>query len=82
MQEFICATANLAKLEKEANILAAFKQFDTDHSGALTPSEIAEALSAMGSTDEEIRVRPFLLLSCTMSGMRRAAPPCMSTCIL
>ena len=25
-EEFICATANLAKLEKEANILAAFKQ--------------------------------------------------------
>ena len=55
-EEFIAATANLNKLEKEANILAAFNQFDTDHSGALTRDEIREALNSMGSTDEEIEV--------------------------
>lgn len=63
-EEFICATANLAKLEKEANILAAFNQFDTDHSGALTKPEIAEALSAMGSTDDEIQARRCLSWQC------------------
>jgi calcium-dependent protein kinase len=56
-EEFIAATANLNKLEKEANILAAFNKFDTDHSGALTKDEIREALNSMGSTDEEIEVR-------------------------
>ncbi|CAL8466924.1 g6460 [Coccomyxa elongata] len=53
-EEFIAATVNLNKLEKEANILAAFNKFDTDHSGALTKDEIREALSSMGSTDEEV----------------------------
>jgi hypothetical protein len=42
---------------QEANILAAFKEFDTDHSGALSRPEIAQALSAMGSTEEEIQAR-------------------------
>jgi hypothetical protein len=57
-EEFIAATASLNKLEREANILAAFNQFDTDHSGALTRDEIREALASMQSTtDEEIQVR-------------------------
>lgn len=55
-EEFIAATANLNKLEREANILAAFNQFDTDHSGALTKDEIREALASAGSTDDEIQV--------------------------
>lgn len=55
-EEFIAATANLNKLERESNILAAFNKFDTDHSGALTRDEIAEALSSSGSTDEEVQV--------------------------
>jgi calcium-dependent protein kinase len=63
-EEFIAATANLNKLEKEANILAAFNQFDTDHSGALTRDEIREALASSGSTDEEIQVLKNLAHSC------------------
>ena len=54
--EFIAATANLSKLEREANILSAFKQFDTDHSGALSKSEVMVALTSMGSTEQEIEV--------------------------
>lgn len=54
--EFIAATANLSKLEREANILSAFKQFDTDHSGALSKSEVMAALTSMGSTEQEIEV--------------------------
>ena len=56
-EEFIAATASLSKLEREANILAAFKQFDTDHSGALSKSEVMAALTSMGSTEQEIEVR-------------------------
>ena len=54
--EFIAATANLSKLEREANILSAFKQFDSDHSGALSKSEVMAALTSMGSTEQEIEV--------------------------
>ena len=57
-EEFIAATANLSKLEREDNILAAFKQFDTDHSGALSKAEVMQALVSMGSTEQEVSVRP------------------------
>ena len=55
-EEFIAATANLSKLERETNILSAFKQFDTDHSGALSKSEVMAALTSMGSSEQEIEV--------------------------
>ena len=58
-EEFIAATANLSKLEREANILEAFKQFDLDHSGALSKSEVMAALTSMGSTEQEIEVSPL-----------------------
>ncbi|CAK0733939.1 hypothetical protein CVIRNUC_000358 [Coccomyxa viridis] len=53
-EEFIAATANLSKLEREDNILAAFKQFDTDHSGALSKAEVMQALVSMGSSEQEV----------------------------
>ena len=56
-EEFIAATANLSKLEREDNILAAFKQFDTDHSGALSKAEVMQALVSMGSSEQEVSVR-------------------------
>ncbi len=56
-EEFIVATANLSKLERETNILNAFKEFDTDHSGALSKSEVMAALTSMGSSEQEVEVR-------------------------
>ncbi len=55
-EEFIVATANLNKLEREQNILNAFKQFDTDHSGALSKAEVMDALTSMGSSEQEVEV--------------------------
>lgn len=51
-------------------------QFDTDHSGALSRPEIAEALASMGSNDEEIQVLPgrslvMLHVTCYMADMLR-----------
>ena len=74
-EEFIAATANLSKLEREDNILAAFKQFDTDHSGALSKAEVMQALVSMGSSEQEVSVRPPRLppllpwYSCGMPGL-------------
>ena len=61
-EEFIAATASLSKLERETNILEAFKQFDTDHSGALSKEEVTQALVSMGSSKEEVEVRRLFLM--------------------
>ena len=59
-EEFIAATVSLNKLEKESSILAAFKEFDKDQSGALSKEEVKEALAKTGSTDAEIQVSSCL----------------------
>ena len=69
-EEFIAATASLSKLEREDNILAAFKQFDTDHSGALSKAEVMQALVSMGSSEQEVSVRPPALPSAYVANKR------------
>eukprot|EP00884_Botryococcus_braunii_P004030 jgi/Botrbrau1/13628/Bobra.0373s0007.1 len=53
-EEFIAATVNLHKLEREHILLEAFKHFDTDSSGSLSTDEIREGLAKFGVTESEI----------------------------
>ncbi len=55
-EEFIAATVNMHKLERESILLDAFKHFDTDSSGSLSTDEIREGLSSLGVTDDDISV--------------------------
>ena len=45
-EEFIVATINLSKLEREAGCQAAFDHFDTDGDGTITRYEIRQGLKA------------------------------------
>lgn len=47
-EEFIVATINLAKLEREAGFQEAFTHFDTDGDGVITREEIRAGLKASG----------------------------------
>ena len=47
-EEFIVATINLSKLEREAGCQEAFSHFDTDGDGSITRAEIMQALAARG----------------------------------
>ncbi|WOL05957.1 hypothetical protein Cni_G14688 [Canna indica] len=50
--EFITATMHRHKLEKEENLLKAFKYFDKDDSGYITRDELRHAMSQYGMGDE------------------------------
>jgi calcium-dependent protein kinase len=52
-EEFVAATINLNKLEREENCLQAFKHFDRDGSGFITADEVEAALQGMGKSDGE-----------------------------
>lgn len=47
-EEFIVATMNLSKLEREAGCQEAFSHFDTDGDGSITRDEIRQGLKAQG----------------------------------
>jgi calcium-dependent protein kinase len=42
--EFVAATMDLAKLTEDKKLASAFKLFDKDGSGTISPDEIAEVL--------------------------------------
>jgi Ca2+-binding EF-hand superfamily protein len=43
-QEFLAATVHISKLKNDDIIMCAFKKFDQDGDGAITPDEVAEVL--------------------------------------
>ena len=47
-EEFICATINLSKLEREYGCQEAFAHFDTDGDGTITRDEIRQGLISSG----------------------------------
>ncbi|GLI62801.1 hypothetical protein VaNZ11_005550 [Volvox africanus] len=51
-EEFLAATMNLAKLERQENLYMAFKFFDTDDSGYITREELSQALCKTCSATE------------------------------
>lgn len=53
-QEFITATLNLNKIEREENLFAAFTYFDKDGSGSITMDEIQQACIEHRIGDAEI----------------------------
>jgi len=52
--EFIAATMNLSKVEKEDNLFAAFNYFDKDGSGFITVDELQQACEEFGIQDAEL----------------------------
>uniref|UniRef100_A0A0D6R1B3 non-specific serine/threonine protein kinase n=1 Tax=Araucaria cunninghamii TaxID=56994 RepID=A0A0D6R1B3_ARACU len=51
--EFITATLNMNRVEREDHVFAAFQYFDKDNSGYITREELEEALIKYGMGDEE-----------------------------
>ncbi|KAK9164593.1 hypothetical protein Syun_005495 [Stephania yunnanensis] len=50
--EFIAATINRHKLQKEENLFKAFQHFDKDNSGFITREELKHAMAEYGVVDE------------------------------
>lgn len=50
--EFIAATIQRSKLDKEEQLVSAFQYFDTDRSGFITTDELADALAKHSMGDE------------------------------
>ncbi|GLJ21479.1 hypothetical protein SUGI_0396600 [Cryptomeria japonica] len=51
--EFITATLNMNRIEKEDHLYTAFRYFDKDNSGYITREELEQALIKYGMGDEE-----------------------------
>ena len=52
--EFLAATLHLSKIDKQENLMKAFKYFDTDNSGTITLDELQKALEELKLSKEEI----------------------------
>ncbi|KAJ9518556.1 hypothetical protein QJQ45_026037 [Haematococcus lacustris] len=54
-EEFLAATINVGKLEREDNLKKAFEHFDLDGNGQITHRELTQALSKLGINDSGIQ---------------------------
>lgn len=52
--EFLAATMHSNKLNREDNMIMAFKHFDTDGSGFITTDELLSAMANVGGATEEV----------------------------
>ena len=53
-EEFIAATVNLGKLEREDHLRAAFQHFDLDGNGHISRTELETALSQLGIEQKDV----------------------------
>ncbi|KAG1667632.1 hypothetical protein FOA52_001688 [Chlamydomonas sp. UWO 241] len=54
-EEFLAATINASKLQREDNLKAAFEHFDLDGDGQITHDELIESLSKMGIKEDQVK---------------------------
>ncbi len=55
MQEFLAATINQSKLEREDHLKAAFEHFDIDGDGKITHAELTESLANLKMKEIDIK---------------------------
>lgn len=58
--EFMAATVQMQKLENEANLVAAFADFDTDGSGSITAEELTTKLLELGIKNSKSEVEEII----------------------
>ncbi|GFH16267.1 calcium-dependent protein kinase, partial [Haematococcus lacustris] len=59
-EEFLAATMHITKLNKEDNMIEAFRHFDKDNSGFITKDEIITALREVGEEPDEVEVQTII----------------------
>lgn len=54
LQEFLAATINMSKLQRDDRLKAAFSHFDIDSNGFITREELLKSLQSLGVNEQGV----------------------------